>query len=322
MLDRLLVPLDGSPLAECVLPHAIVIAKAFNAQITLAHILEQPPASLQLPKADPLDWYLKRSAANLYLDTVQARLEAEHLSVQTMVIGGDAAEKIVDLTRSTQADLLILSGFGETDVNGGGVSSLAQHILQRVRISTLIIRTNPLGTASTDDLRYQKLLIPLDGSQRAGSALVMATAFAKAYESELLLVHVVSKPEMARQMPPSQEDVELITRFIERNQEEGSKYLEQTQARLPANTQIRLMVSDNVAATLQGISEQEQIDLLILSAHGYSGEARWPYGSITNRFITNGTTPLLIVQDLQGQALEGAGMGAEIQQPIRLTHAT
>jgi nucleotide-binding universal stress UspA family protein len=322
MLDRLLVPLDGSPLAECVLPHAITIAKAFNSQITLAHILEQPSASLQLPKADPLDWYLKRSAANLYLDTVQARLEAENLSVQTMVIEGDAAEKIVDLTRSTQADLLILSGLGEIGVHGGGVSSLAQHILQHVRISTLIIRTNQTSPPSTDELRYQKVLIPLDGSQRAGSALVMATAFAKAYASELLLVHVVSKPEMARQMPPSQEDAELIARFIERNHEEGRQYLEQTQARLPAHTQTRLMVSDNVAATLQSISEQEQIDLLILSAHGYSGEARWPYGSITNRFITNGTTPLLIVQDLQGQSTEFARTEAETQQPIRHTHAT
>ncbi len=117
MLDHILVPLDGSPLAECVLPHAIAIAKAFNAQITLAHILEQPSASLQLPKADPLDWYLKKSAANLYLDTVQARLEAEHLSVQTMLLEGGAAEKIVELARSTQADLLILSGYGETGVN-------------------------------------------------------------------------------------------------------------------------------------------------------------------------------------------------------------
>ncbi len=94
-----------------------------------------------------------------------------------------------------------------------------------------------------------------------------------------------------------------MNQVIDRNQEEGSKYLEQTQAHLPANTQTRLLVSDNVAAALQSVSEQEQIDLLVLSAHGYSGEARWPYGSITNRFITNGTTPLLIVQDLRQEII-------------------
>ena len=149
----------------------------------------------------------------------------------------------------------------------------------------------------------------------------MAAAFAEAYQAELLLVHVVSKPEMARHMPLSQEDAALANRFIERNQEEGSKYLEQTQAHLPANTQTRLLVSDNVAAALQSVSEQEQIDLLVLSAHGYSGEARWPYGSITNRFITNGTTPLLIVQDLQLESPEVARVNMETRQPIRLANA-
>ena len=321
MFDHILVPLDGSPLAECVLPHAIAIAKAFNAQITLVHILEQPAASFKLPKADPLDWYLKKSAASLYLDTVQSRLEGRQLSVQTMLLEGNAVDKISELAHTTEAELLILSGYGEASVNAGGVSSIAQHILQRVRTSTLIIRTNQPVTAFTDDLRYQKLLVPLDGSQRAGSALTMAAALAEAHQSELLLVHVVNKPEMARHMPLSQEDAALVNRFIERNQEESSKYLDQIRDYLPAHPQTRLLVSDNVAATLQSVSEQEEIDLMVLSAHGYSGEARWPYGSITNRFITSGTTPLLIVQDLQRESPEVVRSSVETRQPIHPTNA-
>ena len=320
MLDSILVPLDGTPHAECVLPHAVAVAKAFDAQITLVHILEQPSPSLQLPKADPLDWYLKKSAANLYLDTVKAPLEEVHLSVRTMLLEGDAVEKIVELARSTQADLLILSGYGESGINGGGVSSIVQQILQQARTSTLIIRTSQPIADLNNDLRYQRLLVPLDGSQRAGSALTLAAAFVEAYQSELLIVHVVSKPEMARNMPLNQEDAELVNRFMERNQDEGSKYLEQTQAHLPANTQTRLLVSDNVAAAIQSLSEQEQIDLLVLSAHGYSGEARWPYGSITNRFITNGTTSLLIVQDLHQGRSGIAREGTETRQPIRQTN--
>jgi nucleotide-binding universal stress UspA family protein len=321
MLDHILVPLDGSPLAECVLPHAIAIAKAFDADITLVQVLEQPSASLRLPKADPLDWYLEKSAAALYLETMQSRLETSDVSVQTLLLEGNAVERIVELAHASQVDLLILSGFGETSANDGGVSGIVQHILQRVRTSTLIIRTSAPVPALTDELRYQRLLIPLDGSQRAGAALTMAAALGEAYAAELLLVHVVSKPEMTRHMPLSREDAALVNRFIERNQEEGRKYLEQTQTRLPAHTQTRLLVSDNVAATLQSVSEQEQIDLLILSAHGYSGEARWPYGSVTNRFITNGTTPLLIVQDLQWDSPEGTRSGVETRQPIRLNNA-
>lgn len=320
MLDHILVPLDGSPLAECVLPHVITLAKTFDAQVTLVHVLEQPSASLRLPKADPLDWYLQKSTARVYLDTVQARLEEHNLFIQTALLEGRATEQIVELAHARKVDLLILSGYGESGAKVGdesGISSVVHHILQRVRISTLIIRTSQPVAAQTDNLRYQRLLVPLDGSQRAGSVLAIAAALAREQGAELSVVHVVPKPEMARRMPLSQEDAELIQRFIERNQEEASKYLEQIQAHLPAKTQSHLLVSDNVAATLQRLTEQEQIDLLVLSAHGYSGEAKWPYGSVTNRFITHGTTPLLIVQDLPQDLTEAAYAGSETRQLAR-----
>jgi len=320
MLDRILVPLDGSQRAECVLPHVMAIARAFNAQVTLLHVLEHPPVSLGLPKADPLDWYLKKSAAQLYLSTVQSRLEDVLMSVQIMLLEGSAAEKIVEMAHVTQANLLILGCCGETSTNGSGVSSIVHSVLQRVRTSTLIIRATPPRMVFTDDLRYHKLLVPLDGSQRAGSALMMAAALAEAHQSEMLLVHVVGKPEMARHMPLNQEDSHLMNRITERNQEEGGKYLEQVHDQLHAPSQTRLLVSDNVAATIQNVSEQEQIDLLILSAHGYSGEARWPYGSITNRFITHGTTSLLIVQDLEWNTSQVARSSTETRQPVRLTN--
>jgi nucleotide-binding universal stress UspA family protein len=295
MLNTVLVPLDGSGLAECVLPHAVAIAKAFDAQVTLLNILEQPSESLRMPKADPLDWYLKKTEADIYLSGVKTRLEKCNLPVKKMLLEGRATEQIVELAHTSHADLLILSSHGGSNV---------QQILQRIRTSTLIIRTIEPNTAHISDLRYQRLLVPLDGSRRAGATLPMATALAQAHQAELLLVHVVNKPEMARHMPLTHEDEELMNRFVERNQEEGTKYLEHLQAHLTAHVQTHLLVSDNVAATIQGFSEQEQIDLLILSAHGYSGEAKWPYGGVTNRFITDGTMPLLIVQDLPHESPE------------------
>lgn len=299
MFDRVLVPLAGSPLAECVLPHVIAFAKAFNAQITLVHVLEQPSASLGLGKADPLDWQLKKSEANLYLDAMKVRLGENGVLVQTLLLEGRVSDQIIQLAHTSQVDLLILSDCSDTDSHRRSVSSTVMKILQGVRTTILLVRTHQLVTTQIDDLRYQRLLVPLDGSQRAGAVLTPVTALVQAHHSDLLLVHIVSKPEMARYMPPSQDDVEIANQCIARNREEGRKYLEELQSHLPAKTQTQLLVSDHVAATLQTLGEQERIDLLVLSAHGYSGEARWPYGNVTNRFITNGTTSLLIVQDLQ-----------------------
>src|SRR5450432_571831 len=304
MLNNVLVPLDGSVVAECVLPHVVAIANAFDAEVTLLNILEQPSESLRMPKADPLDWYLKKTEAEAYLNAVKVRLENSNVRVKTALIEGRATEQIVDYASSNKTDLVILSSCGGQDGGGWSMTSILHQIIQRIWTSTLIIRTDQTKVAPLGELRYHRILVPLDGSQRAGATLPVATALAQAHQAELLLVHVVSKPEMARHMPLTQEDSELINRFVERNQEEGNKYLEQLQTHLPIDVQTHLLVSDNVAATLQSFSEQEQIDVLILSAHGYSGEARWPYGAVTSRFITDGTMPLLIVQDLPQEPSE------------------
>ena len=60
----------------------------------------------------------------------------------------------------------------------------------------------------------------------------------------------------------------------------------------------RLLVSERVVGTLHELVEQEDIDMVLLSAHGYSAEARYPYGSVVISFVAYGTTPLLIVQDV------------------------
>ena len=114
-------------------------------------------------------------------------------------------------------------------------------------------------------------------------------------------MHVVKTPEMARQMPRHREDVELSDRIVARNREEAIRYLEQVRLHSPLegiDVQTHLLTSDNAAAALHELAEQENIDMVALSAHGYSGNNQWPYGSMVNNFILYSKVPLLIVQDL------------------------
>lgn len=314
-MDHILVPLDGSASAECVLPHAIAIAQIFDAGITLAHILDQPGASLRLPNADPIDWHLKKLAAGQYLEVIKARLEEHGLSVKTILLEGRVTEQIVKLTQASRPDLLILSGYGETGKHGGFVSSVTQQILQYIQVSTLIIREDLSAGSNMNAIRYQRVLVPLDGSQRAGVALSIAEVITTVHQAELRLVYVVVQPEVARHMPLNQEEADMVDRFVEINQDAGGKYLKQIASRLPVTVRTSTLVSNNIAVTLQNYMEQEQIDLLIMSAHGYSGEAKWPYGSVTDRFITNSTIPLLIVQDQLHQSSESVHTNVDTRQP-------
>jgi nucleotide-binding universal stress UspA family protein len=114
-------------------------------------------------------------------------------------------------------------------------------------------------------------------------------------------VQVVQTPELARQMPPAHEDIELSNRVVARNREEAIRYLEQVKSRSHLDgidVQTHLITSDNAAVVLHGLVEQEHIDMVAMNAHGYSGNIQWPYGSIVINFILYGKVPLLIVQDL------------------------
>jgi len=124
---------------------------------------------------------------------------------------------------------------------------------------------------------------------------------AQFHKSQIHLAQVVQAPEMARQMPPAREDIDLSNQIVARNREEAERYLEQVKSRSVLEgiaVQTHLITSDNAAVALHQLEEQEQIDIVALNAHGYSGNRQWPYGSMVNHFILYGKVSLLIVQDL------------------------
>lgn len=103
---------------------------------------------------------------------------------------------------------------------------------------------------------------------------------------------------MPRRTPPSREDTELADRIVERNRSEAEQYLDVVRSQLPpAAVETRLLVSNHVAHSLYELADQEHVDLVLLSAHGYSGDMRWPYGGLVANFVAHGSCPLLIFQD-------------------------
>jgi len=317
MLNQILVPLDGSDFAECVLPHVTAMARAFNAQVHLIQITEQISLTEPTATVDPLTWRLRKTEADLYLNSIKERLENKGLAVEKALLEGHAVDQIARFIEDKSADLMILGSHGhqEHGFSDWNMSFAVQQILRRHLMSTLIVRCTEGAATETDELQYRRLLVPLDGSRRAESVLPIATTLAQEHDAELLLVHVVVKPEMARRMPLNQEDQELLSRFVSRNAEEGRLYLEQLHAHLRGNIRTLLQTSDDVPTTLQDITEREQVDLMVLTAHGYSGNPRWAYGSVTNRFIADGTIPLLIIQDLPVDTFQPVPVEAATRLP-------
>ena len=298
MFKHILLPLDGSPIAECALYHAAAFAQAFKARITLMQAVERPEATDSGYPVDPVDWYMHKTKAEVYLDGLVRRLKEAGLESHSVIVEGRPKHQIVEFVYSQDVDLIILSSHGRSGLSAWNVSSTTKQIVARAHTSTMIVRAHQTISNRLGEFHYKKLLVPLDGSRRAECTLPSATTLTRFYEAQLLLAYVARRPEMPRRRPLTTEDLELADRIVKLNQEETEKYFEQLQAHLSVDYQSRLLVDNDVAIRLHELAKEESVDLLILSAHGYSGKAKWPYGSVTTCFIEYGTIPLLIVQDL------------------------
>jgi nucleotide-binding universal stress UspA family protein len=289
MFERILVPLEGSALAECVLPHAKAIAQAVGAQLLLLHVVEQVDGD-RAPQVDPLDWYLQKAEAQSYISQISRQWQQSDLSVSHALVEGPAAERVVAYAHAHDVDLIVLSNQSQ--------SGVAQKVIWQVGKSVMLVRAEWPAAATPDEMHYGRILIPLDGSLRAESVLPLATRLAQHHQADLLLAHIVARPDMVNRHTPTPEDSALIQQITGRNLAAATDYLAQLQRRLPPETQTRLLVSDNVIASLHDLIEQEKVDLLILSAHGHSGGSQRPFGNVATNFITYGLVPLLIVQDM------------------------
>jgi nucleotide-binding universal stress UspA family protein len=301
MFDPILVPLDGSLTAECVLPHAIAIARAFDAKVILLRVLEKNQTNGSAQIFDLLNWQIKKTEAKLYLDKISARLLKSQLHIEATVLEGLAAESITEFAESQGVKLIILSSHGRSGLSQWGISSVTQKIIFSAPTSVLVIRAHQPASSQLIEGKYKRIMVPLDGSRRAENVLPMVALLARFHQSRIHVVHVVKTPEMARQMPLAREDVDLSDRIVSRNRAEAIRYLDQMRLRSPLDgidVQTQLLTSDNAAAVLHELVQQEHIDMVALSAHGYSGNNQWPYGSMVSNFILYSKVPLLIVQDL------------------------
>jgi nucleotide-binding universal stress UspA family protein len=301
MFDPVMVPLDGSLLAECVLQHVVAIARAFDAKVILLRVLDKKQASEKAQLFDLVNWQINKTGAKLYLEKISTRLQKSGLRIETAVLEGLVAESITEYALKRGVKLIILSSHGRSGLSRWGISSVTQKIIFSAPTSVLIIRAHQPATSELLEQQYTRLMVPLDGSRRAEYVLPMVTLLARFHRSRVYIVHVVKTPEMARQMPLDHEDLELSDRIVARNREEAIRYLDQVRLQSPLEgieVQTRLLTSDNAAAALHELADKENIDMVALSAHGYSGYNQWPYGSMVNNFILYSKVPLLIVQDL------------------------
>jgi nucleotide-binding universal stress UspA family protein len=302
VINHILVPLDGSPLAEGVLPHVAAMAPVTNARVTLLHVLQQPHNGRENSIVDPVEWHLQKQKAEKYFEEIANRLkEAGVLGVEPVILEGSPAGSVIDFARSNNVDLIALSTHGNSGLSGWNVSSVVQKILLRSYKSILLVRAYLSSATMTTKVRYKRLFVALDCSVRSEFVLPFAINLAQYHKSQLILETVIEKPRLINRLPPSEEIAELSRQLVERNQQAASHYFKQLLAQFSTKElkiKTHISIGENPISVLHDMAEESNADLVLLAAHGETGERRWPYGSVTTSFIAYGNTSLLIMQDL------------------------
>lgn len=290
---------DTSRSADRVLPHAAALARAFDAEMTVLHVLEPPHEDANHAPFDAFEWELRRAEARRYLQKLSDDPATEELEIHAELVEGRAAEEICDWVCSHHVDVTVLCTHGAGGPSEWSLASTATKLVEGIAGSLLIVPTRAVQEVPKLDHQYKRIVVPLDGSPRAESALPLVVRLATAQRSELVLVHVVPAPELTRVGPLTPEDLELERQLVDRNERVARDYLRRLEARLGER---RIAVSTvlsrgEVRSGLLGIIEAEGADLVVVTGHGRTGRTELPYGSVTRDLIERGRTPLWIVRE-------------------------
>lgn len=298
MFTKILVPLDGSQLAEYALRHAVHLAHVFHARLVLLHVLEAAPGSTGRELIEPLSWQIRKAETDVYLRGLETQLAEAGLEVEYHILEGRTPEMIVQYAQNNAIDLVVLCTHGKSGLSRWNVSSVISKVAEKIYLPLLLVRAYQALEDAAAEIRYRKILLPFDLSKRAECSLPVAMTIAEADGSELLVAHVLRRPEVMSAIPEAAQLNRLADEFMTLSASAYAAYLDEVVARLPLAGSTRLVQSDSIPRAIHDMVEQESADLLIFCAHGQNGQSDWPYGSVSLNYLEHGDRPVLILQDI------------------------
>ena len=293
-VERLLVPLDGSQLAEAALPIAAQLADACGATIALLHVIEQhAPSSIH-----GKHHLVNRADAEAYLAQLARQLAEEGRPVGFHVHEapvGNVARSIATHAEEQESDLVVLSTHGAGGLREVLWGSIAQRVLQLSHRPMVLVRARwvtPLFTSRT-------IMVPLDGTATAEAALPLASALARGFGAHVRLVMVVPTPKTATgdQLPRATFLPNTTRLLLDVQEEQAIGYLEHLAALMrltgvPTFAEVRRGAP---VAQLAADTTEHADGLVVAATHGRAGlEAIWS-PSVAAGLLKRTSAPVLLV---------------------------
>lgn len=298
MFNKILVPLDGSPLAEAVLPYGERFAQSFGGQITILSVLgtltlreleNRIVARIEARRTPLRTEYLKEVVGDLASRGVKAR---------SRLLSGEPSQCIVDYAQRNGYDLIAMSTHGRTGINRWAYGSVADWVMHNTGTPLLLVRPGKKVTADLGSA-LRKVVVPLDGSPAAEAALDYGIPIAQAMKLKMQLVRVVTPITfMSDQFSEGYSESAEIAAITEQSREMAEEYLLGIRERLvsPENQTNVIASVGNPAEVITRMTREVSNTLVVMTSHARSGIARTVFGSVAESVVRSCHGPTLVLR--------------------------
>jgi nucleotide-binding universal stress UspA family protein len=298
MFRRLVVPLDGSSIAERAVPYAIRLAQSGRGQLMLMRAaLAPPPRTI-----DGFDWEREQelavAEAQAYLDEMAESVSGQ-VSVETTAPYGRAPARILQTARDFQADAIVMATHGRTGVRHLLYGSVTEAVLASSIIPVLVIHARPGEAPAASFTPYSaRILVPQDGSANDAAALHAALEVVGQH-GEIVLTTVVTPPDHL-QRDESGNVLAYLDQQEESRRQDARDYLNGLAHDVRGGAQsVSVIVDVRIGDAAGGITMaavDRGVDLVVMATHGRTGIRRALLGSVAGDVLRMAATPVLLVR--------------------------
>jgi nucleotide-binding universal stress UspA family protein len=287
MYEKIIVPLDGSKLAEQVLPFVHRLAEADDIPIELFTVTD-PDARPPFWPAEPDESYLKEVSQKYFA-------ASRHIAIAVEI--GKPADVIADLAKDDPGCLIAMSTHGMSGMRRWLLGSVASKVVQTATNPLLLIRPVE-GVNPSTPVDLKTIFVPLDGSALAEKVLPQVIDLAGSMKLEVHLIRVYTLPVNAFVVTDG-----VIAQgpapFRQELRNEAETYLDGKAAQLRAHGVEQIMTSaleGDPASEINDIARNTANNLVAMSTHGRSGISRWVLGSVAEKVVQHSRDPVLLIR--------------------------
>ena len=300
MFERILLPLDGSEIAEMVLPYGEELARRLGAEVILFHI--RGPEHQQDQRMHQM--YLDRLAETVERNIRKGRPKGTKVKVTTKIEAGEPTENICNLVEKNNIELVIMTAVSASGLKVGKMlGSVTDHVCRTVPIPVMLIRPQSIHRVEGKKRLINRILLPLDGSDLSKLALPIGEELADKLKVSITLFqmsHVIIPyaTDSMGNIPPiyylelsESEEKRVRAEIIALEKELRGKGLSVTH---------NVISGTDAADGIIEASKKVDADLVVMATHGRSGLRRWVFGNVAEKVLRHGETPLLLVHARAG----------------------